>query len=93
MASQKMMNTSGQLGTLQSLTLGVVTIALVLVVGFKILSSVKAGLTAGSTEANATDTIISAIDTNVVGNIGLIALIAVFSVVLFLVAGFAARSR
>jgi len=65
----------------------------VLVVGFKILSSVKAGLVAGSTEANATDTIISAIDTNVVGNIGLIALIAVFSVVLFLVAGFAARSR
>jgi|TARA_R100000084_G_C4613752_1_gene129525 hypothetical protein len=85
------MNTSGQLGSLQSLTLGLTTIALVLVVGFKVLASVKAGLTAGSTEANATDTIISAIDTNIVQNVGLIALIAVFSVVLFLIGGFATR--
>ena len=91
MASQKMMNKSGQLGTLQSLTLGLVTIALVLVVGFKILASVKAGLTAGSTEANATQSVIDAIDDNIVGNIGLVALIAVMSVILFLVAGFASR--
>jgi hypothetical protein len=42
----------------------------VLVVGFKILASVKAGLTAGSTEANATQSVIDAIDTNIVGNIG-----------------------
>ena len=91
--ASKMMNKSGQLGTLQGLTLSLTTIALILVVGFKILASVKAGLTANSVEANATDTIISAIDSNIVGNIGLIALIAVFSVVLFLVAGFASRAR
>ena len=58
-----------------------------LVVGFKILASVKAGLTAGSTEANATQSVIDAIDDNIVGNIGLVALIAVMSVILFLVAG------
>tara|TARA_R100001509_G_scaffold40611_1_gene21742 strand:+ start:460 stop:654 length:195 start_codon:yes stop_codon:yes gene_type:complete len=63
----------------------------VLVVGFKILASVKAGLTAGSTEANATQSVIDAIDDNIVGNIGLVALIAVMSVILFLVAGFASR--
>ena len=91
--ASKLMNKSGQLGTLQGLMLCLATIALILVVGFKILASVKAGLTPSSVEANATDTIISAIDTNIVGNIGLIALIAVFSVVLFLVAGFAARAR
>ncbi len=62
-----------------------------LVVGFKILASVKAGLTAGSTEANATQSVIDAIDDNIVGNIGLVALIAVMSVILFLVAGFASR--
>jgi hypothetical protein len=72
---------------LQSLTIGLVVTSLVLVVGFKILASVKAGLTAGSTEANATQSVIDAIDDNIVGNIGLVALIAVMSVILFLVAG------
>lgn len=86
-------NNKGQLANLQNLTLGLTVTALILVVGFKILASVKAGLTAGSTEANATQGIIDAIDDNIVANIGLIALIAVFSVVLFLVAGFASRSR
>tara|TARA_Y100000004_G_C8914334_1_gene412378 strand:- start:195 stop:470 length:276 start_codon:yes stop_codon:yes gene_type:complete len=86
-------NNKGQLANLQNLTLGLTVTALILVVGFKILASVKAGLTAGSTEANATESIIDAIDDNIVANIGLIALIAVFSVVLFLVAGFASRSR
>lgn len=76
---------------LQSLTIGLVVTSLVLVVGFKILASVKAGLTAGSTEANATQSVIDAIDDNIVGNIGLVALIAVMSVILFLVAGFASR--
>ena len=85
------MNQRGQLGNLQSLTIGLVVTSLVLVVGFKILASVKAGLTAGSTEANATQTVIEAIDDNIVGNIGLVALIAVMSVILFLVAGFASR--
>jgi len=86
-------NNKGQLANLQNLTLGLTVTALILVVGFKILASVKAGLTAGSTEANATQSIIDAVDDNIVANIGLIALIAVFSVVLFLVAGFASRSR
>tara|TARA_Y100000033_G_scaffold48182_1_gene54635 strand:+ start:195 stop:455 length:261 start_codon:yes stop_codon:yes gene_type:complete len=85
------MNQRGQLGNLQSLTIGLVVTSLVLVVGFKILASVKAGLTAGSTEANATQSVIDAIDDNIVGNIGLVALIAVMSVILFLVAGFASR--
>jgi hypothetical protein len=85
------LNNKGQLGNLQSLTIGLVVTSLVLVVGFKILASVKAGLTAGSTEANATQSVIDAIDTNIVGNIGLVALIAVMSVILFLVAGFASR--
>jgi len=48
-------------------------------------------LTANSTEANATQSVIDAIDDNIVGNIGLVALIAVMSVILFLVAGFASR--
>jgi len=91
MLSQLIKSKKGQLGTLQSLTIGLVVVALVLVVGFQILSGVQANLTPASTEANATSTIISAIDTNIVGNIGLIALIAVMSVVLFLVAGFASR--
>lgn len=86
-------NNKGQLANLQNLTLGLTVTALILVVGFKILASVKAGLTAGSTEANATQSIIDAVDDNIVANIGLIALIAVFSVVLFLVAGFASRQR
>lgn len=86
-------NNKGQLANLQNLTLGLTVTALILVVGFKILASVKAGLVAGSTEANATQSIIDAVDDNIVANIGLIALIAVFSVVLFLVAGFASRSR
>jgi hypothetical protein len=60
-------------------------------VGFQILSGVQSGLVAGTTAYNSTGTVISAIDTNIVGNIGLIALIAVMSVVLFLVAGFATR--
>ena len=81
------LNKRGQLGNLQSLTIGLVVTSLVLVVGFKILASVKAGLTAGSTEANATQSVIDAIDDNIVGNIGLVALIAVMSVILFLVAG------
>jgi uncharacterized membrane protein len=85
------LNKRGQLGNLQSLTIGLVVTSLVLVVGFKILASVKAGLTAGSTEANATQSVIDAIDDNIVGNIGLVALIAVMSVILFLVAGFASR--
>jgi len=85
------LNNKGQLGNLQSLTIGLVVTSLVLVVGFKILASVKAGLTAGSTEANATQSVIDAIDDNIVGNIGLVALIAVMSVILFLVAGFASR--
>jgi|TARA_Y100000310_G_scaffold218038_1_gene219175 archaellum biogenesis protein FlaJ (TadC family) len=91
MLSQLIKSKKGQLGTLQSLTIGLVVVALVLVVGFQILAGVNANLTPLSTEANATSTIISAIDTNIVGNIGLIALIAVMSVVLFLVAGFASR--
>lgn len=85
------LNNKGQLGNLQSLTIGLVVTSLVLVVGFKILASVKAGLTANSTEANATQSVIDAIDDNIVGNIGLVALIAVMSVILFLVAGFASR--
>tara|TARA_B100000029_G_C16966218_1_gene738203 strand:- start:100 stop:372 length:273 start_codon:yes stop_codon:yes gene_type:complete len=85
------MNQRGQLGNLQSLTIGLVVTSLVLVVGFKILASVKAGLTPSSTEANATQSVIDAIDDNIVGNIGLVALIAVMSVILFLVAGFASR--
>jgi|TARA_R100000479_G_scaffold166092_1_gene105726 uncharacterized protein (UPF0333 family) len=64
------LNKRGQLGNLQSLTIGLVVTSLVLVVGFKILASVKAGLTAGSTEANATQSVIDAIDDNIVGNIG-----------------------
>ena len=85
------LNNKGQLGNLQSLTIGLVVTSLVLVVGFKILASVKAGLTANSTEANATQSVIDAIDDNIVGNIGLVALFAVMSVILFLVAGFASR--
>ena len=37
------LNKRGQLGNLQSLTIGLVVTSLVLVVGFKILASVKAG--------------------------------------------------
>jgi len=77
--------------TLQSLTIGLVVVALVLVVGFQILASIQATLVAGTTASNATITVQNAIDTNVVGNLGLIALIAVMSVVLFLIAGFATR--
>tara|TARA_R110002020_G_scaffold155991_2_gene337454 strand:- start:368 stop:640 length:273 start_codon:yes stop_codon:yes gene_type:complete len=66
--------------TLQSLTIGLVVVALVLVVGFQILASIQATLVAGTTASNATITVQNAIDTNVVGNLGLIALIAVMSV-------------
>jgi hypothetical protein len=69
----------------------VVVVALVLVVGFQILASIQGTLVAGTTASNATITVQNAIDTNVVGNLGLIALIAVMSVVLFLIAGFATR--
>ncbi len=91
MLSKLINNKKGQLGTLQSLTIGLVVVALVLVVGFQILASIQATLVAGTTASNATITVQNAIDTNVVGNLGLIALIAVMSVVLFLIAGFATR--
>lgn len=81
----------GQLGNLQSLTLGLVVTAVLIAVGFQILTGVQTGLVTNSTAYNATGTVITAIDDNIVGNIGLIALIAVMSVVLFLVAGFATR--
>ena len=77
--------------TLQSLTIGLVVVALVLVVGFQILASIQSTLVADTIASNATITVQNAIDTNVVGNLGLIALIAVMSVVLFLIAGFATR--
>ena len=57
--------------TLQSLTIGLVVVALVLVVGFQILASIQATLVAGTTASNATITVQNAIDTNVVGNLGL----------------------
>jgi hypothetical protein len=85
------MNKRGQLGNLQSLTLGLVVTAVLIAVGFQILAGVQAGLVTNSEAYNATGTVITAIDTNIVDNIGLIALIAVMSVVLFLVAGFATR--
>jgi len=91
MLSKLINSKKGQLGTLQSLTIGLVVVALVLVVGFQILASIQATLVAGTTASNATITVQNAIDTNVVGNLGLIALIAVMSVVLFLIAGFATR--
>jgi hypothetical protein len=73
------------------LTIGLVVVALVLVVGFQILASIQSTLVADTIASNATITVQNAIDTNVVGNLGLIALIAVMSVVLFLIAGFATR--
>ena len=91
MLSKLINSKKGQLGTLQSLTIGLVVVALVLVVGFQILASIQSTLVAGTTASNATITVQNAIDTNVVGNLGLIALIAVMSVVLFLIAGFATR--
>jgi len=84
-------NKKAQLGNLQSLTLGLVVTAVLIAVGFQILAGVQSGLVADSEAYNATGTVITAIDTNIVDNIGLIALIAVMSVVLFLVAGFATR--
>jgi len=44
MLSKLINNKKGQLGTLQSLTIGLVVVALVLVVGFQILASIQATL-------------------------------------------------
>lgn len=88
MLSKLINNKKGQLGTLQSLTIGLVVVALVLVVGFQILASIQSTLVPLTIASNATVTVQNAINTNVVGNLGLIALIAVMSVVLFLIAGF-----
>jgi uncharacterized protein (UPF0333 family) len=71
MLSKLINNKKGQLGTLQSLTIGLVVVALVLVVGFQILASIQSTLVADTIASNATITVQNAINTNVVGNLGL----------------------
>jgi len=67
MLSKLINNKKGQLGTLQSLTIGLVVVALVLVVGFQILASIQSTLVPLTIASNATVTVQNAINTNVVG--------------------------
>lgn len=87
------MNSRGAIGNLQPIVLTLTVVAIVLVVSFKILGQLQSSLTAGSTEYNATSTVIETLNTNVVGNLGLIILITVMALVIGLVSVFAARSR
>lgn len=83
----------GQLGlqTLQPIVLTLVVVSIVTVVGFNILASLQSTQTPGSAAANAAGNMSTALSTNLVNNFGIIVLIAVFAVILSLVAYFAAR--
>ena len=75
----------GQLEILSGAALAVVVLAIVLVVGFKILGTMGDSLTANTYEKNATNSILSAMNTNFVGFIPVVIIALVAGVILFII--------
>lgn len=89
------MNNKGTMGigTLQPLVLTLTVVAVITTVGLTILSTLRDSQVANSVEYNASNTMISALSDNLVGNFGILVLIAVFAIIIALVSLFGRASR